>query len=182
MSHKATAHLLVLHSITNENPLYWSGHHYQNKTLEDVRDIYLDWQYTLNPATMNGVFEDMGADAQPEDSFKRAWRGDSNDYGYIGLLKKPRDEARALVEFGLLDASSQEVDHSEYNWVVYYPVNSNGGHDDSRENHFYSGKSRQSVNYKYLAELTFLQAFIIASSLKMNIYLNDDREKISIPY
>jgi hypothetical protein len=182
MSHKAIARLLVLHSITNENPLYWSGHHYQNKTLEDVRDIYLDWQYTLNPATMNGVFEDMGADAQPEDSFKRAWRGDSNDYGYIGLLKKPRDEARALVEFGLLDASSQEVDHSEYNWVVYYPVNSNGGHDDSRENYFYSGNSRQSVNYKYLTELTFLQAFIIASSLKMNIYLNDDREKISIPY
>lgn len=180
MSKQIINTLLTLLNVTGEMARYWSGHHYTNRTLDEVRDIYLDWEYTINPATMNGIYYDMSAEAQREDSFNRRWTGTMSDWGYIALLKAPRDKANGLVEIGLIDESSKKVDKSEYHWMICYPVKRNGDLDDTREVKIYREDVHPEIDLQALSTLTFLQLFVLIGTVKLNVFLNDDRLKLDI--
>lgn len=180
MSKQVANTLLTLLNVTGVQPRYWRGHHYTNATLDEVRDIYMDFQYTIDPTTMFGSFYDMGADAQPEDSYNRRWHGTMFDWGYIALLKEPRDEAKGLVEIGLIDESSDKVDKSDYHWMICYPVKFNGDLDDTREVKIYREDVHPEIDLQALSTLTFLQLFVLIGTVKLNIYLNDDRLKLDI--
>ena len=64
--------------------------------------------------------------------------------------------------------------------MICYPVKRNGDLDDTREVKIYREDVHPEIDLQALSTLTFLQLFVLIGTVKLNIFLNDDRLKLDI--
>lgn len=164
---------MFLMQLTGEKLRYWEDDMYVNYTPDEFRDMYNDTVYKLSLDSFVARFCDSGADSYGEANYIKQWAGNAGDWGYIAILKSPRDEAGALVELGMMDEHAEPLCLNHYRCVVRYPVTSDGRKDHSRPCECYGLSDDASL--LALSTLSFAELFNRVCELKMNIFLNDDR-------
>lgn len=177
MNQNATQALLPISKLTGKQPRNWDERNYVNRTLDDVKDIYCDWEYKLSLDSFLARFVDSGADTYGESDFTKKWEGQGSDWGYIALLKEPKDEAGALVEIGLMDKDSTALSLSDYLCVLRYPVTHGGQTDKSRPCEYYRLSDEGGTDLLPLSFLSFAELMHTLCELETNIFLNDNRQK-----
>jgi hypothetical protein len=177
MNQNATQALLSIARLTGKQPRNWEERNYVNRTLDEVKDIYCDWEYKLSLDSFLARFVDSGADAYGESDFTKKWEGQGSDWGYIALLKEPKDEAGALVEIGLMDKDSTALSLSDYRCILRYPVTHGGQIDKNRPCEHYGLSNEGGTALLPLSVLSFAELMSTLCELETNIFLNDDRQK-----
>lgn len=177
MIKNATQALLSIAKLTGKQPRNWEGLNYVNRTLDDVKDIYCDWEYKLCLQSFVGHFIDSGADAYGETNFTKKWDGNGSDWGYIALLKEPKDDAGALVEIGMMDKDSTALSLNDYRCVLRYPVTHDGKTDTSRPCENYGLSNEGGTVLLALSVLSFVELLTLLCEQETNIFLNDARQE-----